>query len=91
MPDWRRDLNPSSANDNVEWTDPYRTCCTANGWIGVVLAARIMRLKSAWKHDALFDYTDRYVPEARKRQIAGWMVSWSDFNLEMWDKYRSQF
>jgi hypothetical protein len=47
----------------------------------IVLAAHIMGLKEAWRHDALFDYTDRLVG-------LGW-GSHSYFSQFMWKAYRA--
>ena len=75
-------------NDDATWTgNSYRQCCTANGWIGAVLCARIMGLVDAWNHPALFDYTDRYAA----LEPAGWTRSWSPWVGAMWDLYRPQF
>ncbi len=75
-------------NDTVSWTaNSYRLCCTANGWIGAVLCARMMNLRTAWNHQVLFDYTDRYV----QVETSGWTKSWSSWVGGMWDQYRPQF
>mgnify|MGYP007073200428 CR=1 FL=1 len=75
------------SNDQVLWMgDSYRRCCTANAWIGAVLCARMMGLVDAWRHPALFDYTDRYA------QIeTGWTLSWSTWVGAMWQTYRPVF
>ncbi len=91
MPEWGMRHGQKPAQDLATWDAPYRVCCTANSHVGFVLAARIMGLKSAWNHDAIFDYQDRYIAECRLRKLAGWKISWSGFNINMWDKYRSQF
>ena len=75
--------------DQKSWTaDPYRRCCTANAWVGFVLAARILGLEQAWGHEALFDYVDRYLQIEPRQQ---WTRSWSRFPERMWDRYREQF
>lgn len=75
--------------DRKAWNgDPYRRCCTANAWSGFVLAARIMGLREAWGHDALFDYVDRYM-EIETR--GDWMRAWSPFAERMWDRHRAEF
>ena len=75
-------------NDRVSWTaDSYRLCCTANAWIGAVLCARMMGLRQAWAHDALFDYTDRFAAT----EPSGWTRSWSVWVGRMWDLHRSSF
>lgn len=89
MPEWgfQHDTNPS--RDHRSWTaDNYRVCCTANCWVGWVLASRMMGLQSGWGHDALFDYQDRYMGI----EPAGtWTRSWSRFAEAMWDVYRPHF
>ncbi len=78
--------------DDSNWTANYRQCCTALSWQGYVLAARIIGLKSLWQHDALFDYTDRYIQVQRSRtQDDAWFLSNSAFSLAMWDMYRTQY
>lgn len=62
----------------------YKSCCTAVSWIGYVLAARLMGLKDAWNHDALFDYTDDYLPVARHLSTP----YLNKFALAAWDRYR---
>ena len=83
----RHDTDPSQ--DDPAWDASYRQCCTANSWGGHVLSARIMGLQDAWNHDALFDYTDRYLgkmsPGSHER-------FWDrPFTENMWDTYRPQF
>jgi hypothetical protein len=73
--------------DTRVWTANYRQCCTANAWVGFVLAARILNQKAMWNHDELFDYQDRYM---NTETNASWR-SWSAFAGAMWDQYRSQY
>jgi hypothetical protein len=76
------------ASDSNAWTtNSYRLCCTANGWIGGVLGARMMGLRDEWNHQVLFDYTDRYAAT----EPVGWTRSWSPWVGRMWDLYRAQF
>jgi len=56
--------------------------------VGQVLAARIMSAQTAWNHDALFDYTDRYVAEARRLGLVDWQRIYTTFSRAMWDTYR---
>lgn len=75
--------------DSKSWAaDTYRRCCTANAWNGFVLAARIMGVREAWGHDALFEYVDRYM---QIEQAGTWTRSWSPFAERMWDRYRADF
>ena len=94
---WRSDPGPGQTPVHVDdpsfdrksWTsDPYRRCCTANVWHGFVLAARIMGLREAWGHPALFDYVDRYMQIEASGE---WTRSWSPFAERMWDRYRASY
>ena len=77
---------PSS--DDEGWSnDPYRRCCTANAWIGGVLAVHVMGLVTAWNHSALFDYMDRFTVV----EPPGWTREWLTWTGRMWDQYRSQY
>ncbi len=93
LPEWGiRHWEFTTANpDNASWGASYRTCCTANSWIGFVLAARMLGLQSAWNHDALFDYQDRYMDVTAPGGQHPGSRSWSAFQEAMWDLYRDQF
>jgi len=87
LPEWGNRHADDPSLDRKAWTaDAYRRCCTANAWCGFVLAARVMGLRDAWGHDALFDYVDRYMQIETR---GDWMRSWSPFCERMWDRYRS--
>lgn len=93
--------NPSTdacaTANGITRNNSYRWCCTARAWGGFVLAARIMRAKALWNHDALFDYVDLYMTrmaEANRRNPTDWpagLRSDDPFIGQMWDRYRSQF
>ena len=88
LPEWGNHHADDPSGDRREWgSDPYRRCCTANAWVGMVLAARIMGLRDRWSHPALFDYLDRYM---QIEQPGGWMRSRSPFAERMWERYRPQ-
>ena len=89
MAEWGNRHADDPSHDRKAWTaDPYRRCCTANVWHGFVLAARIMGLRDAWHHPALFDYVDRYM----QIETAGeWTRGWNRFCERMWDQYRRDF
>ena len=53
-----------------------------------MLAARVVGLRDAWGHPALFDYQDRYM---QIEQAGHWMRSWDPFAERMWDRYRADF
>jgi hypothetical protein len=86
MPEWGiRHFDQPQADDK-SWKAVYRG---VNGptYPAFVLAALIMGQKQAWNHDALFDYTDRYVKiAAGKKGEAP-----PPFPAAMWDAYRKQF
>ena len=89
MPEWGNHHHDDARLDQKPWTaDPYRRCCTANAWLGFVLAARIMGLREAWGHDALFDYIDRYAQVETK---GSWTRAWSPFAGRMWDRHRAAY
>ncbi|MCB9877790.1 MAG: hypothetical protein H6835_09335 [Planctomycetes bacterium] len=89
LPEWGNRHGDDPSLDHKAWTaDPYRRCCTANAWAGQVLATRIMGLREAWAHDALFDYVDRYL---QVESPGHWMRAWSPFAERMWDRYRMDF
>jgi len=86
LPEWGNRHADDPRHDRKAWTaDPYRRCCTANAWLGYVLAARLMGLREAWGHEALFDYVDRYLQIEPKH---GWTRAFSPFAERMWDRYR---
>ncbi|MFT7535782.1 MAG: hypothetical protein ACI85K_001735 [Hyphomicrobiaceae bacterium] len=89
LPEWGNRHADDPSHDRKAWTaDPYRRCCTANVWHGYILAARIMGLRDAWDHPALFDYVDRYMQIETQ---GNWMRGWNPFCEQMWDRYRADF
>ncbi|MEM7263702.1 MAG: hypothetical protein AAF488_17065 [Planctomycetota bacterium] len=61
LPEWGINHRTRRQRDNKAWGADYRQCCTAICWSGWILAARLMEAEDLWKHDALFDYVDRYM------------------------------
>lgn len=89
LPEWGNQHGDDPRFDQKSWTgDPYRRCCTANVWLGFVLATRIMGLVDEWGHDALFDYVDRYL---QIEAPGTWTRSFHPFAERMWDRYRPDF
>ena len=92
MPEWGMRHATEPIYDDVRWWVSgewvaYRVCCTANSWVGIVLAAHITPGgKAAWNHTPLFQYQDRYMATQ-----GGFYRSWSDFSEEMWDTYRALY
>lgn len=89
LPEWGFAHVDEPQHDRAGWEDnPYRRCCTANGWVGEALAARMMGLQEAWNHPAFFAYMDRYlqvVPSER------WHRAWVPWHAAMWDTYRANY
>jgi VCBS repeat-containing protein len=89
LPEWGIRHATYPIYDGKDWDNAaYRRCCTANAWAGFVLAAHIMNQKSAWNHDALFDYMDRYLAIEVK---GSYNRQQSRFAENMWDAYRPLF
>ncbi len=87
LAEWGQRHADDPSLDQKSWdADPYRRCCTANAWLGYVLATRIMGLRAHWANDALFDYVDRHV---QTEPAGSWTRSWSPFAERMWDRYRA--
>ncbi len=92
LADWGGFHSVNPAKDASGWfTNPYRLCCTANVWWGFVLAAHVMGAKSAWNHDPLFDYMDRFRSENKARGITDFRNAWRDFDFEMYEAYRDNY
>ena len=56
---------------------------------GMILAARSMGLEEAWNHQALFDYTDRWMKLTHGRYGSDGAGDSPVFFINMWDKYGS--
>jgi hypothetical protein len=63
----KRDTYEEKSPDKWErWdktSESYRICCTSSAWVGTALAARYLRAVKIWRHDAYFDYVDRWMRE----------------------------
>ncbi|HUT56268.1 MAG TPA: hypothetical protein VNA25_00175 [Phycisphaerae bacterium] len=55
---------PPFKGDNDGWKSEGYRGLNGPTWVGTALAARLMGAKANWKHDAFFDYMDRWVREA---------------------------
>lgn len=73
--------DPSQWSDRDRRSESYRNCCTSLAWIGTALAARHMRAKEAWGHDAFFDYADRWMSQDGEM--------WDSFVVQMYERHRS--
>lgn len=89
LPEWGFSHSDHPNDDQAAWDkDPYRRCCSANGWVGEALAARMMGLVEAWHHPAFFAYMDRYM---QVKHEEGWHRAWAPWQATMWDSYRSNY
>jgi hypothetical protein len=89
LPEWGFNHASQPDTDRSGWDDnPYRRCCSANGWVGEALAARMLGLQAAWGHPAFFDYMDRYM---QVQHTDAWHRAWTGWHASMWDAYRSNF
>ena len=84
LPEWGIVHATDPHRSNKLWETAYRQV-SSPGWGGFVLAAHIMGANDVWNHDALFDYTDRYMKVA-----ADWRQT-SKFVADMWDAYRGDY
>jgi len=92
LPEWGIRHSTKPDRNNKWWETFYRKCCTANNFMGYVLAAHIMGVKDSWNHDALFDYEDRYIEITGSGGIdRGWWSTWSGFSSNMWNTYRDDY
>ncbi len=89
LPEWGFSHVDNPESDKAAWdADPYRRCCTANGWVAHALTARLMGLRAEWNHDAFFDYMDRYMQVSHSD---GWHRAWVAWHAAMWDAYRANY
>ncbi len=90
MPEWgiRHFLKPYA--DNRGWRTPYRSI-NISVLPGTALAASLFGLREAWDHDALFDYTCRFMHEPK---IALGKINStnapSHFTFNMWQRYAKE-
>ena len=81
--------------------ESYRRCCTALAWVGEALAARRLGLVAHWRHDAFFDYVDRWMTEKDSPRILAAFkrgpmkrvgiksgTVWDGWVKEAWRRYR---
>ena len=89
LPEWGFEHAEKPEADRSSWTEnPYRRCCTANGWVGACLAARVMGLVDAWNHPPFFAYMDRYL---QVKPEEDWHRAWVPWHAAMWDRYRAKY
>ncbi len=91
---WAPGLDPYGLN--LYYGTPYRVI-NGMSYPGPVLAALIMGQRDAWNHDALFDYTDRYVAWSLERnthyseQDIDVYIYGGAFQRAMWEAYRADY
>lgn len=89
LPEWGFAHAHQIEDDRASWGDnSYRLCCSANGWVGQALAARMLGLQAAWAHPAFFDYMDRFL---QAQHAEAWHRSWVGWQASMWDAYRAKY
>lgn len=88
LPEWGFAHAERLEGDDARWDgNDYRRCCTANGWVGQTLAARLMGLQEAWAHPAYFAYMDRYM---QVQHTDAWHRAWLPWHASMWDALRAK-
>jgi hypothetical protein len=68
--------------DYHDESNSYRKCCNSQSWIAQTLTMRLLKLESAWAHQAYFDYQDRWT---QTENDGYWNSGWAD---AMWTQYR---
>jgi len=86
LPEWGIRHVEKPEADNRNWAAKYRGV-NAPAYPAFVLSALIMGQKKAWNHDALFDYTDRFMKLVSERQAPEKVPA---FAANMWKAYRPQ-
>lgn len=90
LPEWgiRHGTDPNL--DNLHWSATYRDINNLSypGW---VLAALIMGQRSAWNHEALFDYIDRAVAVGPYTYKNDSYRYGNGFVGNMWRAYRANY
>jgi hypothetical protein len=94
---------PAQWKDDQNLSESYRRCCTSVGWVAQALTLRLMRAEKSWRHDAFFDYVDRWMYEDdsafvktikeatghdHDKEWARQGQAWDAFVNEMWAMHR---
>ena len=61
-------LHPSQWSPSNRQSEAYRRANTSSSWVGQALVIRLLRAEYAWRHDAFFDYVDRWMTEPGDRE-----------------------
>lgn len=89
LAEWGRAHVDHPEQDRAAWRgDADRVCCSANGWVGAALTARVMGLQEAWAHAPFFAYMDRYLQAPHEEP---WQRAWVGWHAAMWDAYRANY
>jgi len=83
LPEWGITHAVGPGHSNKYWGTAYRTIAGPS-FPGMVLATHIMDIRDLWNHDALFDYTDRYMDVE-----SGYVPTL--FVRNMWNTYRDNY
>jgi len=83
LPEWGIVHADGPERSNKYWVTAYRTIAGPS-FPGMVLATHIMDIRDLWNHDALFDYTDRYMDVE-----SGYVPTL--FVRNMWNTYRDNY
>lgn len=89
LPEWGIGHAVQPTADNREWRATYRGINTPI-YPGFVLAARLMGQEEAWNHQALFDYTDRWMKMSGGAAIPNTTEATPIFVANMWKAYGGQ-
>lgn len=90
LPEWGIRHRWQPGHDSPSFVAPYRTCCTANAWPGIHLAALLTGgARAAWAHDPFFEYLDRYRRDIFPATgLAIWQLDYVEWVGAMWERYR---
>ena len=93
------DIPPAQWNQFDKRSESYRICCNGRAWIATALTMRLMDGgMKAWKHDAFFDYCDRWMaPEDEYATARATFprskdegTAFDEFVTQMWKAHRAE-
>jgi len=96
LPEWGIRHENEPHRDNLHWSATYRLI-NNQSYTAWTLAANIMKLRTFWAHEPLFDYVDRVVaiddayPYANSDYNNALYVYGGLFSRDMWKTYRSDY
>lgn len=83
MPEWGMYHLTDPTRDTVVWPVDYRVCCTANAWVGQLMALRLMGML---RHRPWLPYVDRYLATQRALAAPAWQLHWDQpWHLQVYD------